>query len=111
MSGGHWGYAGYKFQEKLEEMAQDEDVQKRWPLLAAVLAELGPYLYKLEHEMDWDLSGDSSVCQKADFEPDDEKFQVQQYLKLMTIVLTAPDELNLKLVQLIQEARDENAKT
>lgn len=87
MSGGHWDRAGFKLQDLLETIAEDTEVKARWPFIAEVLAGLGPWLYGVERDMDWDLSGDRSVCSgPPSYEPDDEKFQLEQLRKLLDLL-------------------------
>lgn len=58
MSGGHWDFGGFNMVEHLREVAQDEAVIKRFPKLSKVLDDLSDNLYQIEHDLDWDLSGD-----------------------------------------------------
>lgn len=86
MSGGHFDYSGFKLRDILEEIASDEEVKTRWPLLAAAFASLAPVLSDLDHDIDWDLSGDSSVG-------DDTEFDRKSIGKLVDVVLkAAPDD-------------------
>ena len=68
MSGGHWQYSGSRLRDLLEQIAGDREVRWRWPRIAQFLASLAPILYDAEHEMDWDLSSDSSVKDDRAFE-------------------------------------------
>lgn len=61
MSGGHWDYVGTRIRTGLEDIANDPETQARWPLLGAALERLGDALYKVEHDLDWDLSGDTPI--------------------------------------------------
>lgn len=86
MSGGHFSYVGYRLRDALEMIAGDEDVKQRWPALASLLESLGDILYKMEHEIAWDLSGDSQIPDDAAFE----RHVLGSVLK--TAMKTAPDE-------------------
>ena len=79
MSGGHFDYQGFKLREILENISTDEKVASRWPMLSKALGALGPLLDDLEHEMDWDLSGDSSI-------EDDEAFDRKSMEQLRNAV-------------------------
>ena len=68
MSGGHWEYSGFGIQEALQLIANDPSVQERWPLLSHVFNKLAPLLYRIEHEIDWDLSGDSKIESDGQFD-------------------------------------------
>jgi len=69
MSGGHFGYVGFPIQSSLETISSDEEVKKRFPKLANVLTQLGSALYQIEHDIDWDFSGDSFLKESdAEFE-------------------------------------------
>lgn len=68
MSGGHWNYAGFTIQDRLQEIAYDENVLKRWPLVAESFRRLADTIYDVEHAMDWDISGDSSIEDDAAFD-------------------------------------------
>ena len=59
MSGGHWDYAGHRIQEYLQEIGRDRQIRERFPSISHILVRLGETLYRLEHDLDWDLSGDS----------------------------------------------------
>ena len=61
MGGGYWDHVGVRIDSYLEMIAEDEEVKVRWPCTAAVLTSLGSTLRALEHEMDWDLSGDRHI--------------------------------------------------
>ena len=65
MSGGHWQYAGARLDYTLSDIADDPEVKERWPLTAACLTSLRSALRALEHEMDWDLSGDTAIMDDA----------------------------------------------
>lgn len=56
MSGGHWDYSGIKLERILLSIGQDAAVRERFPLLARTLEALGPTLWQIEHDLDWDLS-------------------------------------------------------
>ena len=67
MSGGHFNYAGFRIQQGLQTIANDDDVKDRWQRISAILFRLGDILYDLEHDLDWDLSGDHLITD-VDFE-------------------------------------------
>ena len=68
MSGGHFDYVGARIRDGLEEIANNEEVQTRFPQLAIRLRDLASVLYDLEHDLDWDLSGDTGIENDAEFE-------------------------------------------
>ena len=68
MSGGHWNYSGYRIQDELRIIAEDEQAGSRWPRLMAAFRYLGDALYNLEREMDYDLSSDSHIDDDRVFE-------------------------------------------
>jgi len=68
MSGGHWEYKQYKIQELLEGVGRDGQVVLRFPKLAQIFRDLSHVLYETVHDLDWDLSGDSSISPNIDFE-------------------------------------------
>lgn len=68
MSGGHWNYVGQRIRTELQEVARDSDVLGRWPILARVLEHFSEQLYRLEREMDLDLSGDKTITHDRLFE-------------------------------------------
>jgi len=80
MSGGHWDYVQQRIQNDLETVAQDPEVQQRWPMLAQMLGELSESLYETLRAMDWDLSYDSPI-------PDDTAFDQQAVEALLDIIL------------------------
>lgn len=86
MSGGHWEYCGFRIQTDLLAVAEDPDVAKRWPLIAAAIEAFGTWFQDAEHEMDYDLSGDTRIAP-------DETFNVGQFGLLLAVLLKiAPDE-------------------
>lgn len=68
MSGGHWNYAGPRIRDELEMIAEDSAVARRFPALAAELERLARALYRVEHDLDWDLSADSGIRDDRAFE-------------------------------------------
>ena len=68
MSGGHFSYSGYRIEDGLDEIANDPEVKKRFPKLSKVLLELGSVLSEIEHDIDWDLSGDTALTSDIEFE-------------------------------------------
>lgn len=86
MSGGHWDYKGGRMAWDIECIANDPDVQSRWPTLAKALMGLSGWIRAVEHEMDWDLSSDSHI-------PNDAEFDLQALGALLDLVLKAiPEE-------------------
>lgn len=83
MSGGHWNYAGSRIENELLEIANDEAVIRRWPHLAALLANLAPELNRCEHDMDWDLSCDSII-------KDDRVWERERLSALAAVLLRSP---------------------
>lgn len=85
MSGGHFGYLGFKIQDALDTISTDPDVMERFPALAKILDELGPALYDIEHTIDWDFSGDSHI-------EDDRRWENEAIWDLLKVMMTgAPD--------------------
>ena len=82
MSGGYWEYQGYPILQGLNMVAEDPVAKARWPKTTAAFGGLGPLLYQLEHDMDWDLSGDSFI-------PDDGKFDAEAIEQLLRVIFAA----------------------
>ncbi len=61
MSGGHFNYAQSTMRDALVQVAEDAEVQRRWPNTARVFNTLAMILYEREHEMDCDLSSDTRI--------------------------------------------------
>ena len=68
MSGGHWGYGQHQMESFMNDVARDPDVRARFPKLAARFEQLAGHIGKVAHDLDWDLSGDSSIEDDAAFE-------------------------------------------
>ena len=86
MSGGHWDYAGGKVQMLLDDIGDDEEVQRRFPNIAKLLIGLGSALYAVEHELDWDLSMDNAI-------KDDDEWERRHIHELLNVVMReVPDE-------------------
>ena len=68
MRGGRWNYAGPRIEEILTEMGNDTKTMYRFPRLSHILIELSVILYDIEHDLDWDFSGDSSIENDSDWE-------------------------------------------
>lgn len=86
MSGGHWEYRGRNIEYDLGEMANDDDVRRRWPLISAAMGAVAAFVGAAEHEMDWDLSGDTEI-------KDDATFDRRHFATLLDDLLkAAPDE-------------------
>ena len=104
MSGGHWDYSGIRLQDILEIIATDEEMKTRWPDLAQLFGELGPILYDIEHDIDWDFSGDSSI-------KDDRKFSDAAIGKIFEAAMkAAPDSWfprgKWATIQAVQERKE-----
>ncbi len=85
MSGGHWNRLGFKIQDALDTIATDNEVVERFPTLAKILDELGHVLYDIEHDLDWDLSGDSYI-------KDDQRWEDEAIWSLLKVLMTrTPD--------------------
>lgn len=68
MSGGRWDYGQHQMESFLLDVSRDPDVRKRFPNLASRLGDLASALGKIAHDLDWDLSEDSSIEDDAKFE-------------------------------------------
>jgi len=68
MSGGHWDYSGWKIDEMLSTIGKDPEVVRRWPGIAEAYCRLGAILCAAEHDMDWALSGDTSIEDDHEFD-------------------------------------------
>lgn len=79
MSGGHWNYDGFRMRNHLENIGTDKEVKKRFPKLAEVLRKLAAVLGDIDHDLDWDLSGDQSISI-------DKKFEERVIQKLQKVV-------------------------
>lgn len=66
MSGGHFNHIQYRVEEGLNEFGRCDEVKERWPKLAKTLRSLSDGVGEVLHDIDWDLSGDSTVSH--DFE-------------------------------------------
>jgi len=87
MSGGHFGYVGTKIKDNLLTIAGDVYVDRRFPKLAQLFDDLGAIFEAVEHEIDWDMCGDSMI-------EDDEAFEREALMKLLEACMkAAPDDL------------------
>ena len=68
MSGGHWNYGQHQMESFLNDVARDSAVKERFPKLAKRFEELASALGKVAHDLDWDLSYDSTIKDDAEFE-------------------------------------------
>lgn len=70
MSGGTWGYGGYKIQEALLNMVEDENsnISKYCPELAMCFKALGHALNSIEHDLDYHFAGDAHIEDMQFFE-------------------------------------------
>lgn len=67
MSGGRWDYLGPKLESILSEIGDDLKVRERFPRLGVFLPILGKILRDMEHDLDWDLSGDDPISHDKEF--------------------------------------------
>ena len=86
MSGGNWDYVGSRIQNSLDEIANDHNVKERFSILSNLLKQLGTAIAKVEHDLDWDISGDKTVEKDDDFE----KSAIADFLEV--VMKNAPDE-------------------
>jgi hypothetical protein len=68
MSGGHFDYKQHRLRDILEEISFDQEVNIRFPKIAMVYRKLTPIIYQNIHDLDWDLSCDSSIKDDKEFE-------------------------------------------
>ena len=66
MSGGHFNGVGFRIEEDLKTIYEDEEVRKRFPKIAAQLAYIGGVINSLERKIDLDLSGDKPLALEDD---------------------------------------------
>ena len=67
MSGGHWDYNHHQIRECLEAVADDKDIRKDFPKLAKTFKNLSVVLYDIVHDLDWHLSGDTTIHNPEEF--------------------------------------------
>ena len=79
MSGGQWDYCGSKIKHALQEVAEEDIVLNRFPVLAKVLYSLGDILYDIEHDLDWDICDDSYI-------EDDRKWEEEMLKQLEKVI-------------------------
>jgi hypothetical protein len=73
--------------DDLLAIGEDETVQQRWPILAALFTALAEVVPQAEHDMDWDICGDTCIN-------NDREFDLRSAGKLLDSVLKAlPDEV------------------
>lgn len=82
MSGGRWEFAGFRVGDELETIAQDEDVRTRWPLVGSAIQFFADWIQRVEHDMDWDISSDSTI-------EDDAAFDRAEFARLLDALLKA----------------------
>ena len=69
MSGGHFEYLGRGAGQSLMEVAIDKNVRERFSVLANLFQQLGEKVARIEHDLDWDFSGDKGIKERdIDFE-------------------------------------------
>jgi len=61
MSGGRWDYAGSCIEQGLLDVANDPEAKRRWPAICEAMGALARLLYRIERDMDWDLSSDCYI--------------------------------------------------
>jgi len=80
---------GYRIHDDLFTVSEDGDVAGRWPLICNVMSAFGTWFQAVEHEMDYDISGDTSIGETFG----DETFDRAEFAKLLDALLKiAPDE-------------------
>lgn len=85
MSGGYFNHAGRDISEGLEAIGNAPQVIQRWPRAASLLKDLAKTLERIEHDIDWDLSGDTSIR-------DDEAFDVEVVAAVLNVAMrNCPD--------------------
>ena len=55
-------------QEHLTNISEDESVKQRWPNLASMLGKLAQTLGDIDHDIDYDLSGDTTIQNDDNFD-------------------------------------------
>lgn len=58
---GRFNNVGETMREILEEMGDDPEVRKRWPLLAVLFPSVGEWVSKIEESIDMDMDGDHTI--------------------------------------------------
>lgn len=53
--GGHFNHVGETVHEVLEEMGDNDEVRRRWPILSDVLKTVGTWVEEIEEQIDNDL--------------------------------------------------------
>ncbi len=91
MSGGKWDYGQWKCVSFLEEFSEDKEVLERFPDLALITKNLVYAMDFMFKEIDYDLSGDSSI-------PRDKAFS-----NLIRELLLSAIDLNLNTNDLIEK--------
>ena len=70
MGVGRWDYKQYTVEDLLKEIAHDREIKKRFPKLAKLYLDLSTLLADNIHQLDWDLSGDSTIKNDKNLEKD-----------------------------------------
>jgi hypothetical protein len=68
MSGGHWDYSHHQIRECLEAVADDKTIREDFPTIARAFKELSAVMYEIVHDLDWHLSGDTTIHDPKKFE-------------------------------------------
>ena len=68
MSGGHFNHIQHSIENGLNDFGRDPEVKERLPKLSKALKGLALELGEILHDIDWDLSGDSSIDDDATFD-------------------------------------------
>lgn len=67
MSGGHWDYEQFHIQSLVERVAEDEILLKEFgPEIGKLVQEVGDALSDTIHALDWHLSGDTEIQNRAE---------------------------------------------
>jgi hypothetical protein len=61
MSGGHWDYKQFEVRDGLQMVGNDRQIIQKAPKIAQIYRSLATILEDNMHQMDYDLSGDSSI--------------------------------------------------
>lgn len=71
MSGGHFDYVQFTIQNALSDMERDQSLKDlNMPKLRTAILEVGEWLHNVIHDLDWDISGDATIKDKANYEAD-----------------------------------------
>ncbi len=69
MSGGHWNYSNHQASNFYAcYFKNDPAVKERWPRLQKALVDMHEAMDAITHDIDYDLSGDSTIDDDREFE-------------------------------------------